>query len=427
MKHQAFKLVKTVNGVTEYELKKNGLRVLYRRFPDTGVVTTGVLYRIGSKDEQAGESGIAHMLEHMLFKPTKADKANKLKNSSAMLFDSEVGALTNANTWLDRTFYYFSLPTTYLERALRLESERMQGVVLENKSFLPERGNVLSEFDMYNGMPAFALEMAMLGAAFNYHPYGREVIGSRADIEHFTVEKLQRYYDHYYKPNNAVVVVFGDADEKTTLDLVSECFSHLERENGVEVRPEIIEPKQEGLRRTTVARPGVVNLLSFGFRHAGFPGDDWFKVLVILNLLAGDNDSWLKKELVDKGFVTKVGFSIAPAKDENFSMIQITLSDKLNHQAVEEKVLDLIKNLDYTWVKKQLKTIIARVEADNAQNEDSSLGLASELAEYLSAGDWARYYEIEKILQSIKVSDIKSLVEQLFAENNLVIGQYKSI
>lgn len=427
MKHPAFKLIKTVNGVLEYELKKNGLRVLYRRFPDTGVVTTGVLYRIGSKDEQAGESGIAHMLEHMLFKPTKADKANKLKDASAMLFDREIGALTNANTWLDRTFYYFSLPSAYLERALRIESERMQGVVLENKSFLPERGNVLSEFDMYNGMPAFALETAMLGAAFNYHPYGREVIGSRADIERFTVEKLQRCYDHYYKPNNAVVLVFGDADEKTTLDLLAKYFSPLEREDGVEVRPEIVEPKQEGLRRTTVNRSGVTNLLSLGFKHAGFPSDDWFKVLVILNLLAGANDSWLKKELVDKGMVTKVGFSIAPAKDENFSMIQITLSDKLNHKAVEEKVLDLIKNLDYAWVKKQLKTIIARVEADNAQNEDSSIGLASELVEYLSAGDWARYYETEKILQSIKVSDIKPLVEKLFTENNLVIGEYKSI
>jgi len=160
--------------------------------PDTGVVTSNITYKAGSRDEANGETGIAHMLEHMLFKPTTQDLKKNI-DSSAMQLERETGCIINANTWKDRTTYFFSYPVEHFSRALQVEAERMQDVVITDKEFLPERGNVLSEFDMYNGDPHFALNVQMVCAAFHSHPYGHETIGFREDIERYTPAKLQRF------------------------------------------------------------------------------------------------------------------------------------------------------------------------------------------------------------------------------------------
>jgi zinc protease len=190
-----FKHVKTVADISEYTLVDNGLTVLYKQIPDTGVITTNITYLAGSRDEQPGETGLAHMLEHMLFKPTKFDLEKK-QEAGAMKFEREVGPILNANTWCDRTTYFFSYSKEHFCRALQVEAERMREVVISDKEFLPERTNVLSEFDMYNGDPLFALSVDMGATAFLSHPYGHETIGFREDIEAYTVEKLNKFYNH---------------------------------------------------------------------------------------------------------------------------------------------------------------------------------------------------------------------------------------
>ncbi len=426
MTHKKYKYIKTIEDISEYELRSNGLRVLYKQVEGTGVVTTNITYLVGARDEAVGETGVAHMLEHMLFKPTKQDKKNK-QEASAMKFEREVGAILNANTWKDRTTYYFSYGKEHFAQVLKLEAERMRDVLLTDIEFQPERTNVLSEFDMYNGEPEFALSVAMVATALHSHPYGHETIGFREDIERYTTEKLQRFYDHFYRPNNATLMVVGDVDIKTTLDEIAQAFEKLEAEPNVKKRPEVVEPKQEGIRRIEIVRPGTKNLLSFGIKHGGFPTLGWFETMVTLKLLAGGADSLLQKALVDTGLASSVSYSQEPTKDNNIAMLTVTLSGKMNHQEMEKKVQALIAEVKEDWLKKQLKTVITRAINSELFGRDSSLDIVGELTEYVASGDWSAYFETEKTLRQINVKKIQKHLLEMFAEKNLTIGVYKSI
>ncbi len=426
MTHKKFKHLKTVEDISEYELKANGLRVLYKQVEGTGVVTTNITYLVGARDEAVGETGVAHMLEHMLFKPTQQDKKKK-QEASAMKFEREVGAILNANTWKDRTTYYFSYGKEHFTRVLKLEAERMRDVLLTDAEFQPERTNVLSEFDMYNGEPEFALSVAMVSTAFHSHPYGHETIGFREDIECYTTEKLQRFYNHFYRPNNATLMVVGDVDIKTAFDEIAKAFENLAAEPNVRIRPEVVEPKQEGLRRVEIVRPGTKNLLAFGIKHDGFPTLGWFETMVTLKLLAGGADSLLQKALVDSGLASSVSYSQEPTKDNNLAMLVVTLSGKMNHQEMEKKVLELIAEVKEDWLKKHLKTVITRAINSELFGRDSSLDVVSELTEYVASGDWSAYFETEKTLRQINVKKIQKHLSDMFAEKNLTIGVYKSI
>ena len=240
---KGYTFVKSYKEISEYRLD-NGLSVLYKHMEGTGVVTTNLTYRVGSRNEVVGETGLAHMLEHMLFKPTTHDLKRKV-DSGAMQFERETGCILNATTWKDRTTYFFSYPKEYFARALQIEAERMHDVVLSDKEFIPERGNVLSEFDMYFGDPYFALNFEMVSSAFHSHPYGHETIGFREDIERYTVEKLDAFYKKHYDPHNATLVIVGDISKSEALNETVRFFGGLATRGEAAKPPLVIEPKQE--------------------------------------------------------------------------------------------------------------------------------------------------------------------------------------
>lgn len=420
-----FKHLKTVGEISEYVLKSNGLRVLHKNIEGTGVITTNITYLVGSRDEQAGETGVAHMLEHMLFKPTKFDLMNK-SDAGAMKFEREVGPILNANTWCDRTTYFFSYGKDHFKRAIQVEAERMREVVLSDKEFLPERTNVLSEFDMYNGDPNFALSQAMTSVAFLSHPYGHETIGFREDIEAYTTAKLQKFYNHFYRPNNATLMVVGDIKVKEALDVIAGSFDELEPEPGVNIRPNIIEPKQEGIRRLDIKRPGSTNILAIGFKHPGFPSEGWYETLIALKLIAENADSVLQKKLVDTGLASNVVTSVAPLKDTGLGTISITLTEKTTHHKMEALALKLLREVDEEYIKKHLKTVITKSISDEIFSRESSLDIVRELTEYTSAGEWSSYYETEIIIKKITPKAISNSIKSLFEDNSLTIGSYIS-
>ncbi len=417
---------KTVGSISEYVLTKNGLRVLYKHIPGTGVVTTNITYLVGARDEQPGETGVAHMLEHMLFKPTKQDLKKKL-DAGATRFEREVGAVLNANTWKDRTTYYFSYGVEHFSRVVGIEADRMREVVLADKEFLPERTNVLSEFDMYNGDPQFALSVAMTATAFYSHPYGHETIGFREDIAAYTTDKLQRFYNHFYRPNNAVLMVLGDIELAPALEEIFAHFGEIAPEPAVELRPVIIEPAQEGIRRIEIVRPGTTNVLAIGMKHPGFPSSGWYETMIVLKLLVDGPDSILQKKLIDTGLAATISVSQEPTKDENIATIFITLTKKTTAEKMESLVRKLVAELTMDFIQKHLKTIVTKTVSEEIFNRDSSLDIAAELTEYVAAGDWSQYFETEKILRSITGKQVKQRSQALIAPNALTIGNYKSI
>lgn len=418
-----FSYVQSAGSITEYLLKCNGLRVLYLNRPDTGVVTTNITYLVGARDEAREITGLAHMLEHMLFKPTVFDIEAGI-DSAAMQFERETGCVLNANTWKDRTTYYFSYPREHFDRALKIEAERMTGVVLTDESLNPERNNVLSEHDMYNGDPYFALNVAMVGAAYHSHPYGHETIGHREDIEDYTAEKLERFYRLYYRPDNAVLMVVGDIDEKTALTAIKKHFSVIEKPQLPIPRYNIREPKQEGLRRTSIVRPSETNVVALGVKHAGFPTESWLTTSFAFEILTGGPESILHKAFIDTGIATSVEASIEPTSEENIATLTITLAEKQKHEVIEKKTLDIIAKLTTADITPLLKKVKAKMLTDELFARDSSLRITQELTEYTSAGNWTLYTKTPELLEKVTPKHVHDALKTLFDENRMIIGYF---
>lgn len=419
--------VKTVAEIEEYTLNTNNLTVLFMEKKDTGVVTTNITYRVGARDEDRGETGVAHMLEHMLFKPTAYDLKHKIAGGAAMHFERTTGAVLNANTWKDRTTYYFSYPSKYVDEALRIEADRMCNVILTDKTLKPEQGNVLSEFDMYNGDPHFALEEEMRSIAFLSHPYGHETLGYRKDIEAFSAEKLDRFYKNYYRPDNATMMIVGDIDRETALTKIKEQFSHIENPSTPIPRYQIVEKAQEGVRRAYISRPSSQNIVGIGFKHAGFPSKEWFTANIMLDVLAGGPESILQKALVDTNKAINVGGYLEPTSETNLAIFYINFTTKGAHTELETEARTLIADI----TAKDIKGLVQKSKANMITGElfgrTDSLQIVGELTEYISADAFAAYENTPKILESITVADVMDCLKNSFVENNLTIGHFTGI
>lgn len=419
-----FTLVRSIGEITEYRFQPNGLRVLYLHRPNTGVVTTNITYLVGARDEARGETGLAHMLEHMLFKPTTYDLTHKIKGGSAMHFERQTGSVLNANTWKDRTTYYFSYPSEYFTEALRIEADRMQNIILTDAVLKPEQNNVLSEFDMYNGDPHFALAVQMYSTAFHSHPYGHETIGYREDIEDYTAQKLERFYRHYYRPDNAILMIVGDVDQNQALQTVATLFGDHKNPETPIPRHAVREPRQEGIRRISIERASTLNIISIGFKHAAFPTKDWFATNLMLDVLAGGPESILHKLLIDTGTAAAIGVSQEPTSETNLGLINITLSPKQKHDTIEKLVLERIHSITSKEIDRIVKKAKAKMITDELFSRTESLHIVAELTEYASAGDLTAYHETPKMLASVTTKDVINLLTDSFKSSNLTIGHF---
>lgn len=418
-----FAFVSEQNGIQEYKLKKNELTILYKHIPDTEVITTNITYRGGARDETTGETGIAHMLEHMLFKPTKRDIAKKT-DGGAMRFERETGCILNANTWRDRTTYFFNYPAEHFTRALEIEAERMNDLVLTDKEFQPERGNVLSEFDMYFGDPEYALSASMVGCAFHSHPYGHETIGFREDIERYTVTALERFYRRFYRPDNATLMVIGDITCEAALRAIKRSFGHIKNPTEQIPRHTVVEPIQEGVRRTEIKRNSATNLLAIGFKHEGFPSQEWFTTAILLEVLAGRRDSILHKLLVDTGEASAIEYLIEPTSEQGLGIIYITLAQGSSHDKVERRALEAIRAIDRASIVTDVKKSKQSMLTGELFARDSSLQIAMELTEHVAAGDWRTYTHVEQRIRAVTPARVAMLASTHFAAHNLTIGRF---
>src|SRR5438132_4612442 len=208
--------VTSVEGITEYRLQSNGLRILL--FPDLSkpTITVNITYLVGSKHENYGETGMAHLLEHMLFKGSKdhTDVPKELNDH---------GSRPNGTTWVDRTNYFetFQASDANLEWAIDLEADRMVNSFVAKKDLDSEMTVVRNEFESGENSPMNVLEERILSAAYLWHNYGKSTIGARSDIENVPIDRLQAFYRNYYQPDNAILLVAGKIDEGKTLGLIN--------------------------------------------------------------------------------------------------------------------------------------------------------------------------------------------------------------
>ncbi|MDR0791818.1 MAG: insulinase family protein, partial [Chitinophagaceae bacterium] len=242
--------ITSVEGVTEYKLP-NGLQVLLAPDAAQNNVVVNIVYHVGSRMEGYGETGMAHLLEHMLFKGSK--KFSNIKQSIA-----DKGAMANGTTWYDRTHYYEVLPATdsNLHWALDMEADRMVNSLMKNEDLQKEFSVVRNEFEAGENNPDGILMERVLSTMYLWHNYGKSTIGSKEDIEKVPIENLKLFYQKYYQPDNATLIVGGKFNEQKTLDWIVKLFGAIPKPKRV-IQPDYtVEPAQDGERAVELRRNG---------------------------------------------------------------------------------------------------------------------------------------------------------------------------
>lgn len=411
-----FKKIKSREHITEYLYIKNGLRILYAHIQGSPTVTTNIVYHVGSKDEQTGETGLSHMLEHMLFKPTSGT-GPKWKDIE------EQGALLNATTWLDRTLYYFTMPTESLEDMLKVEADRMRNLVLTDTEFVPERDNVLSEYEMYNSRAEIALDWNVVSTAFQSHGYHHDTIGFRSDIESYTIEKLKSFYDTYYWPDNATLIIAGDVHEHNLLSLIKNTFGKIEKSTSQNILKVQNEAIQEGLRTVVLERDTPLRTVSIAFKVPSFRERAWTALYLVGLYLTDGETSVLHKKLVDTQLATSVHISLYPTKDPFLATITVSATEHSSYERITSIIFNEIQTLATTVIPaKTLSLLKEDFYSSDLFSRDGSHKVATQLAEYVATGDWERYISQLDEIKLITRKELQDAVKKYFIKSKATIG-----
>ena len=249
---EGFEVLAQERGVEELKLASNGLQVLLLPDPSVPVVASCVVYHVGSRNEAVGHTGSTHLLEHLMFKGSRNFNPSEGRPIARVL--ERVGAYFNATTWFDRTNYFETLPPEDLDLALELEADRMRAALLRPEDLATEMTVVRNEFERGENDPSDVLLKESFAIAFREHPYHHPTIGWRSDIEATSIDRLRAFYNTFYYPDNASLVLVGTFDREAALDLIARHFGPLPR--APQPVPPVVtrEPRQEGERRFERAR-----------------------------------------------------------------------------------------------------------------------------------------------------------------------------
>jgi zinc protease len=359
-----------VSNVTRHVLD-NGMVVILKESHSAPVISWWVLYRIGSRNERTGQTGISHWVEHMMFKGTETFPGGDLDR----MIDREGGSW-NAQTSMDYTAYYETMPADRIDLALRLEADRMMNAQFELEEVESERTVIISERQGSENSPMFWLSEEMSAAAFRVHGYHHEIIGDMVDLETMTRDDLYNHYKHHYMPNNAIAVAVGDFDTDEMLARIKELYGSIPSGEQPQLfqRP---EPPQIGERRVKVERPGSTAFLEMSYRVPASTDPDWFKIALIDSVMSGpsgpgggniDNKtSRLYKALVETEVAASVGGSMIPSIDPYLYSITVTVRDGHTLEEAEAALneqIERVRNGDITQAeldkaKKQARALFA--------------------------------------------------------------------
>ena len=270
----------------------NGLCALLVDRRSLPVVASTIWYRVGSRDERTGETGLSHFLEHMMFKGTDLYGKGEID-----LLTSQMGGSNNAFTDNDVTGYYFSLASDRWQKALEIEANRMRGCLLDEEEFKAERNVVLEELAMGEDDPWRSLFQATEALAYQVHPYHHPIIGWKEDVENVKVDTMRSYYRRHYAPDGAFLVIVGDIDIEDTRRRISDLFGDIEPVGGERV-PVLSEPESQGERRTQIRSPGETTRMAVAVKTCKMGEDDDFALDILSSGLTHGKSSRLYRRMV---------------------------------------------------------------------------------------------------------------------------------
>ncbi|MBS0204933.1 MAG: insulinase family protein [Planctomycetes bacterium] len=411
--------ITTIEGISEYRLE-NGLKVLLFPDPSKPTVTVNMTVFVGSRHEGYGEAGMAHLLEHMLFKGTPdhpaVPKALQMR-----------GAKFNGTTWLDRTNYYETLPASdeNLEFAIRLEADRMINSYVKGEDLASEMTVVRNEFERGENLPQVILGQRMTSAAFNWHNYGKSTIGNRADIERVPVEKLREFYVKYYQPDNAIVIVAGKFEKEKALEFIGKHFGSIPRPKRKLEQTYTEEPAQDGERHVTLRRVGEVAFVGTLYHIPSGGHPDFAAVDVLESILTMAPSGRLYKSLVEKKKAASVSGAAYALHDPGILRFMAEVAAGNTPESVLDTLLDTIEVVVDQGVKdEELERARQRLLKDREQQASNSAGIAIQLSDWAAQGDWRLYFLYRDRLEQVTVKDVNRVAAAYLQPSNRTIGIY---
>ncbi len=399
------------SSLPHYETKTlpNGLQIVAIPMDNgTNVISTDIFYKVGSRNEVMGKSGIAHMLEHMNFKSTK--------NLKAGAFDEEVksiGGVNNASTGFDYTHYFIKSSSENLPKSLSLFAELMENLNLKDDEFQPER-NVVAEERRWrtDNNPMGYLYFRLFNTAYVYHPYHWTPIGFMNDIQTWSVDDIRSFHETYYQPSNAILVVTGDVAPETVFAEAEKHFASI-----INTRPvppvHMVEPEQDGARRVEVHKESEVEMLAISFPIPDFRHADQPALSSLSELLSSGKSSRLSRVLVDeKRLVNQIYAYNMENTDPGVFLFLAVCNKGVKAETVEKEIWNIIDELRTAPVSKaEIDKIKINTRADFIYSLESSTSVANLFGSYLARGDIAPLMRYEAAIEALDPEQILNAVK----------------
>lgn len=412
--------VTQVEGVTEYRLA-NGLQVLLYPDPSKPTVTVNVTYLVGSRHESYGETGMAHLLEHLIFKGSKnfPDPEKEF---------SRRGFRNNGTTWVDRTNYFstFKASDDNLRWALAWKADAMVNSFIAKNDLEAEMTVVRNEFEMGQNDPSRVLFQRTLATMFDWHNYGKPTIGNRSDIENVRIENLRAFYRRYYQPDNAALVVAGRFDPARTLRWIAETFGRIPRPARKLPPQWTVEPTQDGERFFTVRRQGDVQIALLAYRTPSALHPDADALSVAAEILGNTPNGRLHKELVQTGLAAQVFAYTLATKDPGAVMFGAVVKKGDPIDRTREKLVELVETSLATQAPTADELERVRTETETAYERTlanpEEFGVA--LSESIALGDWRLFFLARDRAAAVTAEAVQQVARRYLRRDNRTLGLF---
>ena len=415
-------------GVTEYRLRSNGMKILIVPNRAAPVITFMVVYHVGSRNEAPGNTGSAHLLEHMIFNKstTNFGKANGKKTFQEVLYEAgaDYGS-SNMTTWYDRMNGYSTLPADRLDLAMKIEADRLGRALILDSERKPEMSVVRNEYEIGENNSYRALDKAVTAAAIVAHPYHWNTIGYRSDIEGVSTEKLREHYHNFFHPDNAEAILVGDFDTDAALAMFDREFGRFPKAKTPIPQVLTTEPPQEGERRVEVRRPGQVGIVEIAYMRPNSLHPDFVPLDVLSTILTTGVNSRLYQALVETGLATDVNSWNYTLRDPYPIVALATVAPGTQHRAVEEAMKSALYRIGREGVSAaELERAKSQLEVAVIRSRDGTYELAASLGEAVASADWKWFVNYIDLVKKVTADDVKRVAAEYLVPNHATVGWF---
>ena len=412
------KPVASVEGVSEYQLS-NGARVLL--FPDASrpTISVNMTVLVGSRHEGYGEAGMAHLLEHMVFKgtPTFPDVPKALRDH---------GANFNGTTNSDRTNYFETLPASdeNLEFAIHLESDRLVNSFVRREDLISEFTVVRNEFERGENSPQGILSQRVQAAAYEWHNYGKSTIGNRTDIERVPIDNLQDFYRKYYQPDNVVFIVTGAFETDKALKLIQKHLGSIPKPERKLDATYTEEPPQDGERNVTLRRVGKIGSIAVAYHMPAAAHPDWAPLTILGSVLSESKVGRLQAALVETKKATGVFARADESHDPGLFFVSAEPAEA-SLEEVRDELLTIMEELGNTpFGDEEVNRAKVRYNRMSEMMLSSASSMSSALSSASALGDWRLFFLQRDRIASVTAEDLNRVAKQYFPAHNRTVGLF---